>query len=162
MKSIVLLMSFLQLLRTFEILPDMKNSQSNKNQKVIMIHSSPKRPFFKKIVMIGSTTALRVKEEPTEIQMPEKRYSSSISDRKQLPRPSASRTTTEIPQHLAPDNSRFNSNVQVKPEPVDDPKMIFSSNRHFPVPRDRQRSMFPPGDGNSRSSSRDPRKRPSE
>ena len=110
--------------------------------------------------MIGSGTAqleLRVKEEPTEIQLPERKMS-SLSDRKQLPRPSTSRTTMEIPRQMAPDNSRYNSNVQVKPEPVDDHKMLFSSNRHFPVPQDRQRSMLPPSEGQS---SRDPRKRPS-
>ena len=48
------------------------------------------------IFMIGSVTArleLRVKEEPCEIQMPERGFS-SLSDRKQLPtRPSTSRTT---------------------------------------------------------------------
>ena len=66
----------------------------------------------------------------------------------------------ETPRQLALDDSRYNSNVQVKPEPVDDPKMLFSSNRHFPVPRNRQRSMFPPESGNSQLS-RDPRKRPS-
>ena len=160
MKSIILLMNFLLLLQTFQTLPDLKDSQTNKNRRVIMIYPFPKCPYFK-IVVIDSATAgleLRVKEEPTEIQLPG-RYS-SLSDRKKLPRPSTSRTTTEIPRQLAPDNSRYNSNVQVKPEPVDDPKTFFSSNRHFPVPRDRQRSMLSPKDGNSLSS-RDPRKRPS-
>ena len=107
--------------------------------------------------MIGSAAArleLRVKEEPTEI--------SSLSDRKQLSRlgQSTSRTTNQTPRQLAPDDTRYKMNVQVKPEPVDDSKMFFSSNRHFPLPHDsdRQRSMFPPSDdGNSQSS----RKRPS-
>ena len=36
MKNIVLLMNFLLLLRSFRMLPDMKYSQSNKNQKVIL------------------------------------------------------------------------------------------------------------------------------
>ena len=89
---------------------------------------------------------------------------SSLSDRKQFPKPSTSRTTMETPRQPAPDNSRYNSNVEVKPEPVDS-KVFFqvssTGNRHFPVPRDRQRSIFPPSnDGNSQSS-RDPRKRPS-
>ena len=120
------------------------------------------------IFMIDSVIArleLGVKEEPCEIQMPERRFS-SLSDRKQLPtRPSTSRTTmdSETPRQLAPDNSRYNSNVQVKPEPLDESKAFFSSNRHFPVPvaHDRQRSMFPPSDYGNSQSSRDPRKRPS-
>jgi hypothetical protein len=165
-KGIILLINFLLLFRTFQTLPDMKDSQSNKNQKVIMIYSFPKRPYFK-IVMIDSANTrleLRVKEEPTEIQLPERRFS-SLSDRKQLPRPSTSRTTKEIPpRQLAPNNNstRYNSNVQVKPEPVDDTKAFFSSNnRHVPVPHDRQRSMFPPAEDGNSQPSRDPRKRPS-
>lgn len=115
--------------------------------------------------MIDSSTAwleLRVKEEPTEIQLPERRFS-SLSDRKQLiPRPSTSKTIMEIPRQRLPDNStRYDLNVLVKPEPVDDPKMFLSSNRHFPVPRDQQRSMFPPSENGNSQSSRDPRKRPS-
>lgn len=105
--------------------------------------------------MIGSATRClepRVKEEPTEIQMPGRIF----SERKQLP--STSMTTMETLQELAPDNSRYNSNVQVKPEPVDDAKMFFPSNRHYPVPRDPRRSMLSPGAADSQSS-RDPRKR---
>lgn len=114
--------------------------------------------------MIASATArleLRVKEEPTEIQLPG-RFSSSLSDRKQLPRPSTSRTIMEIPRQPALDNFRCNSNMQVKLEPVDDhPNTFFSSNRHFPIPRDRQRSMFPPSEDGNSQPTRDPRKRPS-
>ena len=68
----------------------------------------------------------------------------------------------ETPRQLASDNSRYSSNVQIKPEPMDDSKIQFSSsNGHFPVPRDRQRSMFPPSDDGNSHLSRDPRKRPS-
>ena len=105
----------------------MKDSQSNKNQEVIRIYSFPKHPYFKTVI-IGSATAHlepRVKEEPTEIQLPEGRFSSSLSDRKQLPRSSTSRGTMETPRQLASDNSRYNSNMQIKPEPVDDSKMFF-------------------------------------
>jgi hypothetical protein len=114
-----------------------------------------------KIAMIGSVIGLldlRAKEEPTEIQLPGK--ISPISERKQqLPRPSTSRTTMETPRQQAPGNSRYNSNVQVKFEPVEDTKMFFASNRQYPVHGDPRCSMLSPGDGNSQS--RDPRKRPS-
>ena len=147
-------MNFSQLLQTFQTLPDMKDNQSNKNQKVKCIFF-PRRPLS----LIDSAYAeLRVKEEPTETHLPERRFS-SLSDRKQLPRPSTSRTTKEMPQQLAPNNSRYNSSiVQVKPEPVDNTNTFFSSNR----PRDRHRSTtFPPSEDGNPHLSRDPRKRPS-
>ena len=66
----------------------------------------------------------------------------------------------ETPRQLAPDHARYKSNVQVKSEPVDNPEMFLSSNRHYPqaVPRDPQRSLLPPEHGSSQPS-RDPRKR---
>ena len=49
MKSIVLLVTFLLLLRVFQTFQDVMNNPSklsNKNHKVIMAHSLPKRRFF--------------------------------------------------------------------------------------------------------------------
>ena len=63
----------------------------------------------------------------------------------------------ETPRQMA-----LNSNVQVKPEPVDDAKMFCSPNRHYPISRDPEHpTLPPPARGGNFQPSRDPRKRPS-
>lgn len=92
--------------------------------------------------MIGSAAGrldVRVKEEPY------------LSKQEQLLAPSTSRMKVES------DNTRYNSTMQIKPEPVDDHKLIFSSKHHHSVPRDPRRLLVPEI-GNSQPS-RDPRKR---
>lgn len=110
------------------------------------------------IELVTGRLDLRVKEEPTEIQLLGK--IASLSERRQLTKPSTSRTTMEATRQSAPDNARYNSIVKIKPEPVEDPNILFYSNRQYPDPRDPRRSLIPSVDVNLDSqSSRDPRKR---